>query len=218
VDVLEKRTSRDIGAFGDVDGARSLATGCAAMQSLRALAPCSLFLAIAACDAPPARTDPPAPSAGAQASASAPKIASAAPSASAPAVPADPFAGTWEGRFEAKKGSVTLPAKVKDKALAADDGKAAVGEGKVEITIGPRGEVRGRASGALGACTLSGKAEEGALRVRLEPEDPRADGAMSGVLLGTFEGELIKGEIQVSGPDATRVRTAAVELKRKPGG
>lgn len=188
------------------------------MQSLRALAPCSLFLVIAACDAPPAQTSAPAPSASAKVAASAPQVASAAPTASALAAPADPFAGTWEGRFEAKKGSVTLPPKVKDKALAADDGKAAVGEGKIELTIGPRGEVRGRASGALGACTLSGKAEEGALRVRLEPEDPRADGAMSGVLMATLEGEVIKGEIQAAGPDATRVRTATVELKKKPGG
>ena len=122
------------------------------MLSLRALAPCSLFLALTACDSPSARTEPASQSAApkAAASVSAPPVASAAPSQTASAAPADPLAGTWEGRFEAKKGSVTLPPKVKDKALAADDGKSAVGEGKVELTVLRGGEIRGKASGALG--------------------------------------------------------------------
>jgi hypothetical protein len=125
------------------------------------------------------------------------------------------MAGTWEGRYEAKKGSVSLPPKVKDKALAADEGKTAVGPGTLELVIGPDGELHGKGRGALGACTLIGKAEEGTVRATLNPDDPRADGAMTGVFVGVRKGDVIRGEIHVAGPDATMVREASIELKRK---
>ena len=136
-------------------------------------------------------------------------------SAAPPTGEGESLAGVWEGHFEAKKGSVSLPPKVKDKALAADEGKAAVGPGTVELVIGPKGELRGTARGALGACTLSGRAEEGMVRATLNPDDPRDPGAMTGVLVGVRKGDVIRGEIHVAGPDATMVREAAVELKRK---
>lgn len=141
----------------------------------------------------------------------------AAPSAApkAPARPADPLAGRWEGAYEAKKGAVSLPPKVKDKGLAGDDGKAASGAGTVEIGVGADGTVMGKIGGALGACTVHGKAEEGVVRAQITPDDPRAPGAMTGVLMGKLEGETIRAEIQVAGPDATVVRQASVTLKRK---
>jgi hypothetical protein len=180
-----------------------------------------LSLSIAACDAAPDK-DAPKPSAtpaatapAATAPASSAPAAAAAVTAPKPASPANLLAGTWEGSYDAKKGAVSLPPKVKDKALAADDGKAASGPGKVEITIGPDGAVQGKSTGALGACTLVGRAEEGTIRAKVNPDDPRAPGAMTGVFYGTLKEDTIKGELHVAGPDATVVRESAIELKRK---
>jgi hypothetical protein len=75
-------------------------------------------------EAPP---PPPRPLAqGASSASAAPSpdaTASASASASAAAAPGT-LTGAWEGRYEAKKGTIELPPKVKDKARAADDGKA----------------------------------------------------------------------------------------------
>ena len=93
--------------------------------------------------------------------------------ASASAAAPEALAGSWAGSYDAKKGEVHLPPKVKDKAIAADDGKASSGPGSVELTIGPSGEVRGKTSGALGAGTLTGHAEGSTLRASIWPDDPQ---------------------------------------------
>lgn len=182
----------------------------------------ALALALASCNSAPARPDkeprprPPAPASASAAIAAPPSPSAAAlTSAAPPRVEGDSLAGVWEGRFEAKKGSVSLPPKVKDKALAADEGKTAVGPGTLELFIGESGELRGTGRGALGACTLSGRAEEGMVRATINPDDPRAEGAMTGVLVGVRKGDVIRGEIHVAGPDATMVREATIELKKK---
>ncbi len=50
--------------------------------------------------------------------------------------------GTWEGRYDAKKGSVVLPPKVKDAARQKDDGKQVTGAGTVTPTIEASGELK----------------------------------------------------------------------------
>src|SRR5262245_55568216 len=70
-------------------------------------------------------------------------------SASASASSASALAGTWEGTYDAKKGSVEMPKKVKDPARSKDDGKAASGHGTITITISPSGDVSGTGKGAL---------------------------------------------------------------------
>jgi hypothetical protein len=117
------------------------------------------------------------------------------------------------GSYDAKKGEVHLPPKVKDKALAADDGKASSGPGSIELTIGPSGEVRGKTSGALGPGTLTGHAEGSTLRASIWPDDTTA---MGGTLMGERKGDVLACELHVSGPDATVIRTSTFELKRKP--
>ncbi|APR84129.1 Hypothetical protein A7982_09478 [Minicystis rosea] len=169
-----------------------------------------------ACDPAPERPDKAPPPRPAAASASAPGTASAAaPSASVAAKTENGLTGAWEGSYEAKKGTVSLPPKVKDKALAADDGKKAAGPGTVEITIGPEGDVRGKLKGALGGGVITGKAEGAMLSTSVSPDDPRAPDAMFGVLVGTIKGDVIEGVIRVAGPDATIVREAPVTLKHK---
>ncbi len=178
---------------------------------------------LAACNQAPDRPDKDAPptrpaTGGASAQGSASPAPAASPSAAATAAPAPgTLGGTWEGRYEAKKGTIEMPPKVKDKARAADDGKAMAGPGKVEITVSPAGEVHGKASGALGDATLTGKVdvEGGVLRASWFPVDPGVNNAMTGVLIGQLKGATIQGTIRVAGPDATLVREAAIDLQRK---
>jgi hypothetical protein len=136
-------------------------------------------------------------------------------SAAASASTAGGLAGVWEGRYEAKKGSVTLPPKVKDKGIAADDGKAAVGPGSIELTVLPSGEIRGKVTGALGAGSITGKVDGEVVRAMVRPDDPFAANAMTGVVVGERKGEAIACEMHVAGPDGTVIREAKVELKKK---
>jgi hypothetical protein len=102
---------------------------------------------------------------------------------------------------------------VKDKGLAADDGKAASGNGSVELTIEPGGEVRGKARGALGAGSVTGHVEGSTLRASIWADEPTA---MSGVLWCDRRGDALACDLRVSGPDATVIRVSTFELKRKP--
>ena len=161
---------------------------------------------------------PPRPSATAAATAPA-ASGSAGPAASAalPAPGETALAGTWEGSYDARKGAVVLPDRVKDKTRGNDDGKLMSGPGKVELTVAPSGEVRGKATGALGEAHLSGKVDEGGtyLSASWYPEDATKPNAMTGVLLGPIKDGVITAMIRVAGPDAVLVREAKVELKRR---
>jgi len=169
----------------------------------------------------PDKAPPPRPSAEASAppatsgSAALPGAASESPMAAAAARSA--LTGAWQGAYEAKKGSVEMPPKVKDKPRSSDDGKAMAGPGKVELEVAADGNVQGKASGALGEATLSGKLDEaaGVLRASWFPVDPSAPNAMTGVLIGLIKDGEIHAEIRVAGPDATLVREGKIDLKRK---
>jgi hypothetical protein len=163
---------------------------------------------------PPRPTDAAAMSATAAASGSAPPSASIA----LPPGPADSaFAGTWEGTYDAKKGAVVLPERVKDKTRGDDDGKLMSGAGKIELTVAPGGEVRGKATGALGEAHLTGKLDEGGsfLRVSWYPDDATRPSAMTGVLYGPVKDGVIAAVIRVAGPDAVLVRESKVDLKKR---
>lgn len=143
--------------------------------------------------------------------------ASAAPATSGAATTgeAGSFAGAWEGKYEAKKATVGMPPKVKDKPRAADEGKAAVGAGTIALTVGPSGEVRGKVKGALGDGLLTGKVDGAWLRATLLPEDPTSGHAMTGVLVAKLVDGKLEGEVRAAGPDAVLVREAAISLAKK---
>lgn len=146
----------------------------------------------------------------------APETAAPSASQSAGAAPsATSFAGTWEGSYNAKKGSVELPSKVKDKTRSRDDGTTSAGPGTVTLTISPDGDVLGKAKGALGDATLRGTAEGEMVRASVFPDDPTLPNAMTGVLVGMLKDGVIRAEIRVAGPDASVVRESAIELTRK---
>ncbi|XXX75709.1 hypothetical protein WMF30_49475 [Sorangium sp. So ce134] len=188
----------------------------------------SLAIALlAACEESPPRPGEPERPAQPQpqpSAASAPPAASSSaaelPAAGAPGDAGAPagtpaWQGTWEGRYDAKKGSVVLPPKVKDAVRQKDDGKQATGPGTVTLTIEPSGELKGTAKGALGDATLVGKVEDGMVRASVFPEDPRAPSAMTGILVGELKENVIEGRIRMAGPDAMLVRESAVTLKKK---
>jgi hypothetical protein len=165
----------------------------------------------------PSRHSDPAASSTASAEAPSPTGPSVAEIASGAALAAAPgsLAGVWEGRYEAKKGTVTLPPKVKDKGIAADEGKVAVGPGSIHLAVLTGGDVRGKLGGALGAGTITGKVDAGMIRAMVRPDDPLAPSAMTGVLLCERKVDAIACEIHVAGPDGTVIREANVELTKQ---
>jgi hypothetical protein len=140
-------------------------------------------------------------------------MASESAGASVPAPALGELAGTWEGRYDSKKGSVALPSKVK--AIEADDGKIAVGKGSIELAILANGDVRGKMLGALGAAAIGGKVDGAVIRAVVQPDDPSAANAMTGIFVGERRGEAIACELHVAGPDGTMIRESTVELTRK---
>lgn len=171
------------------------------------------------CQSEPKREPPPRPDATerpAAATASAATAASAAPSGSSvrPAAGAEAFVGTWEGRYDAKKGSAFVPKDVKDKSPS-DDGKRVVGAGTVTLKVAPDGRVTGTSKGALGELDVSGKTDGEWLRATLTPLDPSAPEAMTGILVGPLRDGVVKAEIRVAGPRADLVRESAIVLEKK---
>jgi hypothetical protein len=122
---------------------------------------------------------------------------------------------TWSGSYAAKVGAVEPPENAKEKTWTQDPGSAAVGKGTVDLSVGERGETRGETKGPLGEMTITGLYDGKELRANLLPKDPRADGAMTGFMVLSSEGDSLKGTIRVSNRDARIVREATVELAKK---
>ncbi|MBK8252799.1 MAG: hypothetical protein IPK82_09040 [Polyangiaceae bacterium] len=139
-----------------------------------------------------------------------------APTASASAAAPSDVTGVWESTYDAKKGLVGMPVGVPDPLRKADDGRSYTGSGTVTITVAASGDVTGKSYGALGLASVRGKIDGKMLRTSFVPDDALAPGAMTGVLIGIIKGDTIECELRVAGPDATAVRQANFELKKKP--
>jgi len=144
--------------------------------------------------------------------------AAPAPSASSAEKPAgdSAFVGTWEGRYDAKKGDVGMPARVEDKVRSKDDGKTAIGAGTVAITIRENMEVDGTSEGALGNAKIHGKVEGDEVRAAFDPVDVQDKRGMFGMVSGKRKDDRIEARIRVASGDVTIVREADIVLKRKP--
>jgi hypothetical protein len=135
----------------------------------------------------------------------------AATDASAP----HPRAGTWQGDYQAARGTISVPAGVPYAWWDDDRGAEAVGKGTVRLDVTALGEVSGQSEGALGPLSIRGAFEGDELSAGLVPT--RADDqGMAGVLVGTVVGNVIEAEVRVSSHDAKLVRLAPVRLERRP--
>jgi hypothetical protein len=185
---------------------------------------CLFALSVFGCDKPTTQNVDAAPSAQPKTSAdpagSSPEktaAASAVPSASAAPANADkPLVGTWEARYDAKKGDVEMPPRVQDKVRSKDDGKVAMGPGTLTLIINKDLEVEGSMEGALGSATLRGKVEGDQVRAQFYPVDPLDKRAMFGMISGTFKDDRIEAGIRVASGDVTIVRKADIVLRKKP--
>ena len=180
-----------------------------------------LLGSLAACDKPSGDNKA---ASGAVASAASGVVAQApASAASAAVVKAAPQAPvpTWHlvGSFTAKVGEVDTPKAAREKTWTEDHGSTSVGPGKLDLTIHqPEGRVSGSATGALGDLTVTGLLEGKDLRANLYPQNPNAEGAMTGWMALTLEGSEtapkgLAGTLRVAGKDARLVRQADVALK-----
>jgi hypothetical protein len=149
------------------------------------------------------------------ASSSLPAVASAEPPRPAPSASAAAERTSWSGSYTAKVGAVDPPKNANEKVWAQDPGSAAVGKGTVDLSVRERGEAGGETKGPLGEMTISGLYDGKELRANLQPKDPKADGAMTGFMVLSTDGDALKGTLRVSGRDARIVREAAVELAKK---
>jgi hypothetical protein len=140
--------------------------------------------------------------------------ASAAPTTTASVAAASPYAGRWEGKYDARRGDVSVPAGVAYGAWK-EDGTRAAGPGTIEIEIAADGDVSGKIGGALGDLVIRGRMEDGALAAGVTPSDALADPAMRGVLHGTLRGDAIEAELRVSSQDGEVVRAASTKLTRR---
>ena len=165
-------------------------------------------------DPPPAGSG--AAAAPAPASASAVAAASGAPASSAgPSPDIGALAGTWEGSYDAKKGTVAMPTGTKDKHWSKDEGKTHVGAGTMTVRVSATGDVEGEAKGSLGAQVISGRAEGNTVRATVSPKDPVDPQGFTGVLVAMMKDGALKGELKAAGPTADIVRESPVELKKK---
>lgn len=173
---------------------------------------------------------PAAPSAPASGAASAPATGTAAGTASAPAgtaagtasgaatAPASAPAGaaSYAGDFESKSGTLYLPDRKEFQGVKKVDfeSKAALGPGKIEISVDAQGTVSGTASGALGDLTISGRSEGGRITATLKPTTG-TDG-FYGTLLAepSPSGELV-GTLSASAARANVLREAELKLAKK---
>lgn len=181
--------------------------------------------AVVSCDkpAPEKSADPVATNASAQprgGSSSSEKTAppDPAPSAAASAEIATDsvLVGTWEGKYDAKKGVVGMPARVEDKARAKDDGKIAIGAGTISITVRKDLELEGTSEGALGSAKLRGKVDGDEVRAAFDPVDVQDKQGMFGIVSGKRKDDQIEAVIRVASGDALVVRESNIVLRRKP--
>lgn len=141
------------------------------------------------------------------------KGSSPAPSAAAP-IPKSNLAGTWTAPFVSERAKLTLDPGVFDKAWAADEGKDAVGDGTLELTIEEDGRVKGKLGGALGELTLAGMADGDVVNATFSSERPEPT-TFAGTIELAKKGDALEGELRASNGDAKIVRRATLTLKKK---
>jgi hypothetical protein len=158
----------------------------------------------------------PTPQAVAPSSATAPSASAAQTAAPTPSSAQRSWcAGAWAGTYRAAPHHIELPTNRGGiPEWKADDGKAFVGPGTVELTCAEDGTVTGSLHGALGEHEIRGLSDDASLHARLVPKSTTPPG-FSGTVALTRTGTEVTGDLQASTPDGRVARTAAVTLTKR---
>jgi hypothetical protein len=137
-------------------------------------------------------------------------------SASAPALPPSAwFTGSWAGSYQATAHRIVLPTDhggIPD--WKADDGKAFVGSGTLELACGADGTVSGSARGPLGEQDVRGESTGDSLQARLVPRSG-AQTAFAGTLTASRSGSDVTGDLRAASTDGRIARTGSVTLTKR---
>jgi hypothetical protein len=147
----------------------------------------------------------------------------AEPPKTAPSVPKAPkkelpwYQGQWSGPFTAKPFRVEMSAKEGAiKEWEKDDGADFAGEGQLELSVDPSGNVSGKASGPLGSLLASGEVDGDKLRVGLRPHEPASANQIgTGTLILDRKGDKLEGTLRTSTGDSHKLRVASLTLSRE---
>lgn len=137
-------------------------------------------------------------------------VPSAAPSHRAAAW----FSGTWRGSYATVLHRMDLPTNHGGiPEWKADDGKAYVGPGSIDLGCTEDGTVTGSLHGALGEQELRGEADDQTLRARILP---KSTPSFAGTLQVSRADAGAAGELHASTPDGHVARRGTVSLARAP--
>lgn len=162
------------------------------------------------------RKENPAPQVVAHPSATVPSGSAAQAAAPAPSSAQKSWcAGAWAGTYRAAPHHIDLPTNRGGiPEWKADDGKAFVGPGTIELTCAEDGTVTGSLHGVLGEHDIRGVSDDASLQARLVPK-PTTPPGFSGTVALARTGTEVTGDLQASTPDGRVARTAAVTLTKR---
>jgi hypothetical protein len=120
------------------------------------------------------------------------------------------FVGEFEGSYRVERHVVDRPSV--QAAWVRDDGTRWSGAGTLSFECDPRGRIRGRASGALGAQALAGAIDEGGLSFRLQGEPGLGSASGTVTCPEPQAGREISCTLQASSADGNFVRTGSAQL------
>jgi hypothetical protein len=126
------------------------------------------------------------------------------------AAPTAWFLGSWQGTYQAELRRIEV-ALGGVKEWKQDEGKLAVGTGKLSLEAKTDGSVTGSASGPLGEQTVSGHIEGDRVALTLTSAEPNG---FHGVVVGTQDGAGIVATLSASSGDSLVARQGKVSLSK----
>lgn len=90
-----------------------------------------------------------------------------------------------------------------------------VGDGTISLQIpATKGPVRGEIGGVFGDLIVNGQRDGEVITAQVNPKDPNAQNAMTGVFHGSLKGDALEGTLRVANRNANLVREAEIKLKK----
>jgi hypothetical protein len=130
------------------------------------------------------------------------------------AAPDSAARGEWTGSYQSVAHRLDLPPKLGGLPIwKIDDGKRAVGQGKISMTVQPDGTIAGAASGPLGDQALRGAMEGDAIAAKFVPMPADLSG-YAGTLVARREGDHLTGTFAAATSDGLLAREGTLTLTK----